>query len=357
MSGGHDADVLVLGLGPAGAAAAAAAAKAGARVIAIDRKKVAGTPVQCAEFVPALIGQDAPGVAATRSQHISSMMTFVEGLEPEFTPDFRGVMISRADFDRMLVEQSEADGAACRFGVAAKTFAGDGTIILTDGTQLRARVVVGADGPHSLAGKAIGQSNRDCVETRQVTVPLLKPHEATDIFLSADIPGGYGWLFPKQDKANLGLGVAPRWKLRLRPLLQSLLAALAEKGRVGTEILATTGGAIPVGGMLDPVGHLRDTVVLLAGDAAGLTNPVTGAGISSAVSSGRMAGLAAAAIAGGKAAAADQYREDLEDTFGAALRRALRRRTALMQRFEHNNSPMVEDLRAGWIAFPEYWAA
>ncbi len=51
-------DVLVLGLGPAGACAAAQAALQGCTVIAIDRKKVAGRPVQCAEFVPAMIGMD-----------------------------------------------------------------------------------------------------------------------------------------------------------------------------------------------------------------------------------------------------------------------------------------------------------
>ena len=40
----HDAglDVLVVGLGPAGASAAAAAARAGARVLAVDRKRAAG---------------------------------------------------------------------------------------------------------------------------------------------------------------------------------------------------------------------------------------------------------------------------------------------------------------------------
>jgi digeranylgeranylglycerophospholipid reductase len=58
-------DVLVLGLGPAGARAAAAAARAGARVLAVDRKASAGLPVQCAEFVPALIGCEVASLAAS----------------------------------------------------------------------------------------------------------------------------------------------------------------------------------------------------------------------------------------------------------------------------------------------------
>ena len=51
-------DIVVLGLGPAGARAARAAAARGWRVVAFDRKQVAGQPVQCAELVPGLIGQD-----------------------------------------------------------------------------------------------------------------------------------------------------------------------------------------------------------------------------------------------------------------------------------------------------------
>ena len=68
--------------------------------------------------------------------------------------------------------------------------------------------------------------------------------------------------------------------------------------------------------------------MLLAGDAAGLTNPVTGAGIASAVQSGALAGRAAADLLGGRAGALDDYEEELGDIFDAALGRALRRRRA-----------------------------
>jgi flavin-dependent dehydrogenase len=140
--------------------------------------------------------------------------------------------------------------------------------------------VVGADGPRSIVGRAIGQINRQLVETRQVTVRLRHRHEATDIFLSAEIPGGYGWLFPKDDVANLGAGVDPAHKARLnKDIVAGLHSSLVANDRVGSEILGLTGGPIPVGGMLRPRGMSGDTLVLLAGDAAGLANPVTGASI------------------------------------------------------------------------------
>ena len=50
-------DVLVVGLGPAGASAARAAVLAGASVIAVERRRAVGVPVQCAEFVPLPMGR------------------------------------------------------------------------------------------------------------------------------------------------------------------------------------------------------------------------------------------------------------------------------------------------------------
>ena len=52
-------DVLVVGLGPAGGAAAAAAAKLGLRVVGVEKKRVVGVPVQCAEFIPLPLGRHA----------------------------------------------------------------------------------------------------------------------------------------------------------------------------------------------------------------------------------------------------------------------------------------------------------
>jgi geranylgeranyl reductase family protein len=334
----ESADVLVLGLGPAGASAAAEAARRGATVVALDRKRVPGVPVQCAEFVPALLEAD----SAVLRQRIGVMATFVEDDAADVQPNFPGLMLDRAAFDASLVARAIEAGAQCRFGATVLRLSKDGEVALSDGTKLRARVVVGADGPRSRAGSAIGSVNRELVETRQLTLPLKVAHAATDIFLSADIPGGYGWLFPKGEVANLGAGVSPAHKARLKAIVAKLHAGLGE--RVGKEILAYTGGAIPVGGLLKPWGRLGETLVLLAGDAGGLANPVTGAGIAAAVQSGRLAGEAAA---GGSPEA---YEGELHDVFGAALERALRRRRELLDK-----TPSKAMLRRGWIAYPEYW--
>jgi geranylgeranyl reductase family protein len=351
------ADVFVMGLGPAGASAAAEAARRGASVLAVDRKREAGRPVQCAEFVPAMVGIDVGNLAESVRQSIRGMMTFVEDDAADVQQNFPGQMLDRAAFDAALAARAEQAGARCRFGVSVRRISRNGLAELSDGTVVEAEVIVGADGPRSLAGYAIGQVNTALVETRQITVPLRTPHQATDIFLSADIPGGYGWLFPKGSVANLGAGVDPAHKAQLKRIVGRLHAALTQSGRVGVEVIALTGGLIPVGGMLKPWGRLDGKLVLLAGDAAGLTHPISGAGIAAAVHSGKLAGQAAAGWIAGDRDAADTYQDELESVFKVALDRGVRRRRELDQALAGSGRPGKPALRRGWIAYPEYWAA
>ena len=348
-------DVLVLGLGPAGACAAQQAAAHGCKVIAVDRKRVAGQPVQCAEFVPAMIGVDVTNLRATVAQRIRAMVTTVEDERPDLEPNFPGQMLDRASFDAALVQRAAMAGAVCRFGANVRELTNAGVAVLADGTRIAARVLIGADGPRSLAGRAIGAVNTALVETRQLTVPLNAAYEATDIFLSAGIVGGYGWLFPKGAVANLGAGVDAAERRRLKDIVARLHRDLVATGRVGAEILALTGGLIPVGGMLKAWGNIDECLVLLAGDAAGLSNPVTGAGIAAAVHSGRIAGEFASLHLAGAGAAGVAYEDELAGLYKAALDRAVDRRAELTNVHRSGRTPSPATLRRSWIAYPEYW--
>ena len=349
-----DIDVLVVGAGPAGASAAWRAADTGARVLLVDRRAEIGTPVQCAEFVPL------PMLPYTRDagvgvQRIEGMLTFLPS-DARHHSAFPGLMIDRGAFDRALAAKAAAAGA--QVWTAAHFDAWDGTVahLRHGGTahQVRPRVLIGADGPHSTVAHALGLADQEIVYTRQYTVPLNESYQDTDIFLSDDYPGGYGWLFPKGEVANLGIGADRRFEANLKMPLDALHAAMVERGLVGGEILYRTGGAIPVGGVR-PMVH---GTVLLAGDAAGLTHPITGAGISAAVFSGEAAGAAAAAfVRSGDAAVLAGYEEDLRDQFGPSLDRALRRRAALAQVWRRPQAREDDVMRSGWIAFEEYFAA
>ena len=350
-------DVLVVGLGPAGSSAAAAAARAGARVLGIERRRQVGVPVQCAEFAPMPLGAETSALRKAHRQNIEEMATFIEGASPDRNRGFRGAMIDRAAFDQALCEDARAAGAELRLGSALESLDGAGIARLQDGDRVCAAAIVGADGPRSKVGATVGAVNRDLLETRQFTAPLTRASASTDIFLKAEIRGGYGWLFPKGEIANVGLGVEMGARARMKPLLEALRGTLVAEGRIGDETLSWTGGAIPVGGALKPTARLGRTAVLLAGDAAGLVNPVTGAGIPAAVISGDLAGVAAARFAAGAINALGDYEDEIEDRFGVSLRRALRRRQEMKDAFQRTQPPASAEWRRGWIAFPEYWAA
>jgi geranylgeranyl reductase family protein len=349
-------DVLVIGLGPAGSSAARGAALAGARVVAIDRRKEIGIPVQCAEFVPLPMGKYALDSEVFR-QHVVGMNTVLPSGE-RISSDFPGIMIDRAKFDQSLARKAREAGAAELVAtslVALDAAAGVATLQRQDAAhRIRYRVLVAADGPHSRVGQLLGFPGLETVDTRQYTVPLLEPHPYTDVWLSPDYPGGYAWLFPKAGVANLGLGIDTRHAPDLKAPLDALHAQLVADGLVGAEILARTGGAIPVGGLRD---RLVTGNVLFAGDAAGLTHPITGAGIAAAVISGEAAGHAVKALIAGLPGALAQYEDDVRDQFETTIRRAVERRRWMLARHDGLEARADALHKRGWIAFREYFEA
>lgn len=349
-----EVDVLVVGMGPGGGAAARAAS-AGLRVLGIEKKKVIGEPVQCAEFIPMPMGRyaRADGVLL---QRIEGMKSFLPSGAVESSA-FPGYMVDRKAFDQALAAQAIEAGAEVWTQSRLIAFEADDVALIARGDareRVRFRVVIAADGPHSTVAELLGLPRLATVNTRQYTVPLRKPYVDTDIWLSDAFPGGYGWLFPKGSRANLGLGADKRFEDNLKAPLEQLHAQLVADGLVGEEIYYRTGGAIPVGGMRARLVHGK---TMFVGDAAGLTHPITGGGISAAVVSGERAGQAAVefCVRADDDALAD-FEEDMRDQFEATLARAVERRRFLEGHWRTPQAGQDPVMRRGWIAFPEYFA-
>lgn len=352
MATGHQVDLLVIGCGPAGASAARTAAEAGLSVLLIDRRSKIGDPVQCAEFVPLPMARHVKRTG-TLVQTIATMTSFLPSGAQDIS-DFPGLIIDRGAFDRALAAEAGVAGATiwtdCRFlgwnGEVATLQQGERTV------PVSARCLIGADGPHSSVAAALGLKPQPIVQTRQYTVPLRRPHTATDIYLSDRFPGGYGWLFPKATVANLGVGADRGLGPDLKTPLDQLHRDLAASGLVGTDILHRTGGAIPVGGARTMV-H-GNTV--LVGDAAGLTHPITGAGISAAVISGEAAGHAAARWCAGEPGAFVEMEDDMQELFGPTLQRGVQCRSRFQPLWHSTATQDDTVMRHGWIAFEQYFA-
>ena len=348
-------DVLVIGLGPAGGAAAAAAAKRGLRVAGVEKKREFGVPVQCAEFIPLPLGGRArvPGVLV---QRIAAMNSALPSGAVTTTP-FQGLMVDRAAFDQALAREAMEAGAVLHLDTRLAELRPAESVVLVCNARgalaIRYRLLVAADGPHSSVAKFLGLAPLETVGTRQYTVPLVKPSADTDIWLSERFPGGYAWLFPKGDLANLGVGMDPRCDADMKTPLDELHRQLVKEKRVGRDILFRTGGAIPVGGLRE---RLAIGNIVFAGDAAGLTHPITGAGIAAAVVSGERAGEGAhELLAAGKKDALEDYEKDVRDQFKHSLARALERRRQLARAWREQGAGSDAVQRRGWIAFEEYF--
>ncbi|RJX31661.1 MAG: geranylgeranyl reductase family protein [Desulfarculus sp.] len=311
-------DVLVVGGGPAGVLAAAAAAQAGAAVLLIERKRRFGALPHCAEFVPSLLATELAFPARSRVQAVEGMVSRLEA-EEVFTAG-PGWILDRQVFDHGLAQAAAQAGARLWAGCHLRGRRGQAWLVQRGGQKIEvhAGAVVAADGAASPTAQALGLPALPRLAAAQQEVPLARPLTRNQIFLEPRFALGYAWLFPKGQTANLGLGCAAA--SRPGRLLEGLRQGLLAQGLIRPGRLAVGGGAIPVGG---PRSSLVRDLVLLAGDAAGLTHPLSGAGIPQAVFSGRLAGAAAARLAGGEAAAGDEYQQELAGRYGRYLARGL----------------------------------
>jgi geranylgeranyl reductase family protein len=371
-------DVLVVGLGPAGAAAARAAARAGVSVIAVDRRRVIGEPVQCAELIPLPLGAHAQAPSVVR-QSVRRMRTHL----PSGTCDETvqpGLIVDRAAFDRALAEAAVAAGAELLAGTAlvaldaarrvatlravggapmASDASGTGGLAIAPlpaaaSLEIHYRLLVAADGPLSRVAALLGLPPLPTILTRQYRVGLRQPRDATEVWLSGEYPGGYAWLFPRGAEANLGVGVDPRLGGDMKAALDGLHARLVAAGVVDAGVVLRTGGAIPVGGLR---AALARGDVLFAGDAGGFTHPISGAGIAAAVESGAAAGEACGLRLGGDGAACEDYEAGMREQFGPTLARGLRARRRLEGEWGAPAAGGDAVQKRGWIAYREYYAS
>ena len=129
------------------------------------------------------------------------------------------------------------------------------------------------------------------------------PSDRADLYFSSDTFPGYYWLFPTgRTAANVGIGMLsdtlPPSEMHLR---ETLMRRIAEDPAIGKRLGGATVKGKVVGWPLstyNPELPLSGERVLLAGDAAGLINPLNGEGIQYALMSGRWVAQALAECAG-----------------------------------------------------------
>jgi geranylgeranyl reductase family protein len=336
-------DVLVVGGGPAGSTTAIRLADGGARVLLVDkatfpRDKPCGGGITTRALAhcpvdPSPVVEEHVDLVELRFRFDDSVVR--HAVSPVIS------MTQRRRLDAFLLDAARERGVEVR----------EGTTI--DPTSAPADVVVGADGANGTTAKAFGLGGgivHGVAYEGNVAYGVVEHdrYARRAVVELADFPGGYGWVFPKGDHVNVGVGA---WQAEGPRIREHLARVCRAHGLDAAQLEGLRGHRLP---MRRGPTQLAGERALLVGDAAGLIDPVSGDGMYECFVSSR---LAAEAILTGRL---DTYPLALDAAVGRLhgaswkLKRALDRWPRLSWRVARTNLlwRSIERLLLGDVAAP-----
>ena len=289
-------EVVVVGAGPAGSSAAYALARQGVRVALFEkalmpRYKTCGGGIvyRALKLLPLDVSEviERQCYAAQINLTDADLRFSIKRPRPLVS------MTMRENFDHLLFTAAAKAGAHVVDGCRVLDLRShkEEMEVLTERESLRCRFVIGADGASSLVARKGGwQARAEVIPLVEWEVPVRE--DVLDTFAQAarfdfgPVPGGYAWIFPKRRHLSIGLGGASPGRVDLKGRLREFLRASSIEAKDGMD---RHGYFVPA--RLRQGGFARDRI-LLAGDAAGFIDPVTGEGITYALLSGQAAARA-----------------------------------------------------------------
>jgi len=319
-------DVLVVGAGPAGSTAAYRLAREGASVLLADRAEFprdkpcgGGLTMRAVRQLPFSVDP----VVEDRSTRVEFGLDFRSHFE-RHTEEPLVLMTQRSRLDAFLAERASAAGADFRDGakVTQLELTAAGVQARVNGAKIAANTALGADGANGVTAKSLGlDGERDYGVALEANVPYgvvsRERYQGRLCLELANVPGGYGWVFPKGDHVNVGVGGWEREGPRMR---EHLARFCREYGIPGDKLEKTRGYRLP---LLRPRARLIKDHVALIGDAAGLVDPLSGDGIYEAFLSAKLVAEAILADELGR------YEHDLRRALSSQLAAAWGAKVAL----------------------------
>ncbi|WP_328997629.1 NAD(P)/FAD-dependent oxidoreductase [Kribbella sp. NBC_00709] len=335
-------DLVIVGAGPAGAAAALGAlgADPSLSVLLVDRHDFPRDKA-CGDGIAPHVLDLLAGVG-------------VKGILDDWTPVRRFVLnrgsagvdremsrptwvVPRMVFDQRLAEAAQAAGAELiRRRVRGLEIRRESVTV--DG-DLDSRFVVGADGAHSVVRRELGAKPGPVALAIRGYAPTPPARAASQVIAYG--PGrqpSYAWSFDRGDGwSNVGYGELLAGTRPSRAALLEHLETLLPGATDGGE--SWWGHHLPLAGWS---WRPQSGPVLLAGDAAGLINPMTGEGIYYAVATGLLAGRSIAdALRAGNSDAGTPYRRHTSRLLSRHLRH-----TALVAQLSRSERILDAGIRA-----------
>ena len=310
-------DVIVVGTGPAGAIAAYELARNGCKTLLLEKEQLPRYKT-CGG---GLVERSWKSLPFSVSDAVERQIQTIQ-----LTNNFRDPVVIRRDtplvlmtmrssLDDYLTRQAVAAGAELQERARVNQVTENGALMecSTSAGVFRSSFVIGADGANSIVAKSLQWKAPTCGVALEVEVTL-QSNECHTGQLDFDfnvLPSGYGWVFPKAKHLSCGVFTLQR----NCPDIRKHYDRYIQQKTFAKEICDSklSGHLIP----LKPVSRqLNTNQCLLAGDAAGLADPLTGEGISFAIRSGLMA---ARSIINGSL---NQYSEEIQETLAKEIRLA-----------------------------------
>lgn len=332
-----EVDVLVIGAGPAGSMAAREASKNGAKTLIIDKKSEIGTPKRCGEGIldgvlekvgitpdERWIARHIDGARLVAPDNTSAWFTS-ETLETPAT----GIILERKVFDKHVTMDAVRSGAEVMLKTEAIGITRKEDCLITDikgfdtdTTQIKAKIIIGADGPEGRVGTWMGLNTKVPISEMEsgaqyeMTNLKMEKNDTIEFYFGSVAPGGYAWIFPKgYDTANVGIDVSGvKGTKNALEYLDDFIANNEETK--GGQIVEVNVGGNPLCGIFDKI--IADNFMLV-GDAAGCVSPITGGGIDTGLESGMIAGrVAAKAVKEGNCSEENlkEYSEYVDENIG-----------------------------------------
>jgi len=281
-------DVAIVGAGPAGATTAYRLARAHARVLLVDKARFprdkpcgGGLTTRAVKQLPVSVEP----VVEDRITRVTCRLRYGRVMERE-SEQVLCLMTQRRRLDALLVERAAEAGAEFRDGV--RVAVESEREIRVDDEPVQVDTLIGADGANGITSRTLGLAGHI---VNGVALEGNAPYEALPdgdwhgrlVLELGALPGGYGWIFPKGDHVNVGVGGWGEEGPRLR---QHLRVLCDHYGLELDRLAQLRGHRLP---MRRPQTKLARGRALLVGDAAGVLDPVSGDGIYEACVTGRLA--------------------------------------------------------------------
>ncbi len=308
-----ECDVLVVGGGPIGSTAARFAAKNfSGRVMVIEKRQEIGSPVRCAEGI-SLSWLDE--LKIEKSEHfikkkvLGAKLYSPSGHEmtlgKEIAGDEVGAVVERDVFDKEMAVLASREGVEYMLKTSAlDVIEEDGFIKgvkarrMGNKFEIHTDLVIGADGFESQIGRWAGlygslppKDIMSCFQYRMTNIDFDDDH--THFYLGSDAPGGYLWIFPKDEvSANVGLGIQLS-QLDGSKSPKEYLDEFIEKNDwldQGQMVEMVSGGV----SVSSPPDKVTKDGLMLVGDASRVVDPITGGGIANGMKQAKIAGEVAA---------------------------------------------------------------